>query len=173
MIFNRQSQSREFERLLRENLDTLYRAGLRLTGNRIDAEDLVQETAARAFRSFGQFSSGTNVRAWLLTILRNLFINEYRKKAREWKMRKLLETQPEAPSREVDLPEYVRRALDDLPEEQRLALTLFYAEGLSYKEIAKVLKCPAGTVMSRLHAARKRLIKSAFPSKSSGGGSPK
>lgn len=160
MIFNRQDRNQEFERLLRENLDALYRTALSLTRNRLEAEELVQETSVRAFRFFDQYTPGTNARGWLITVLKNIFINEYRRKTRERHVMESLASELERVKPDVDLPEEVQAALDDLPEEQRLTLSLFYAEKLSYKEIAQIMECPKGTVMSRLHVARKKLMES-------------
>jgi len=125
-------------------LPGLYRAALRLTRNPADAEDLVQEAYLRAYRSFHQFTPGTNLKAWLYRILTNQFINTYRKKQRE------PQTVPD---------EEVRAALEALPETYRAAVLLADVEGFSYKEIAEILEIPMGTVMSRLHRGRKALEK--------------
>lgn len=163
MPFKHQENSDEFELLLRENLDSMYRFALRLTLNRSDAEDIVQEATIRAFRFFDQFSSGTNARAWFLTIVRNIFINDYRKKVLERKMMEELQIslQNELPKEKISLPDSVVAALQKLPEDQRIVVDLFYMEGFSYQEISQVIDCPIGTVMSRLHAARKKLIERA------------
>lgn len=163
VISRRQEPSEEFEKLLRKNLDSLYRTALRLTCNRLEAEELVQEASVRAFRRFDLYRQGTNARAWLLTVLRNVFINDYRRKAKERDILASLQAEPHPERQEMDFPEAVAGALRRLPEDQRLAVSLFYVEGLSYKEIAEAMDCPAGTVMSRLHAARKKLIKSVLP----------
>lgn len=163
MRFRRQHRQEEFEASLREHLDALYRTALGLTRNRADAEDLVQEAALRAFRSFHQFKPGTSARAWLLAILRNLFISEYRRMAREPAWSELSEAIPERRDPPTDLSEAIERAVDALPEELRLAISLFYVEALSYREIAQVMQCPLGTVMSRLHTARKRLQEKLLP----------
>ncbi len=147
-----------FEELLREHLDFLYRCALRLTRQRLEAEDLVQETAARALRHFDRYRPGTNARAWLLTVMRNIFINGYRRKAKERELMRSIEADARVVRKTTELPERVERTLDALPEEQRLALSLFYAEGFSYAEIARAMECPIGTVMSRLHAGRKKLL---------------
>lgn len=163
VIFHRRGPSEEFEKLLRENLDPMYRTALRLTCNRLEAEELVQEASVRAFRRFDLYRQGTNARAWLLTVLRNVFINEYRRKAKERDVLASLQAGPRPERQEIDFPEAVSGALRHLPEDQRLAVSLFYVEGLPYKKIAQVMDCPVGTVMSRLHAARKKLIESVLP----------
>ena len=162
-----------FERDVLPLLSSLYGAALRLTRNPQDADDLVQETYLRAYRGFGGFQEGTNLRAWMYRILTNTFINSYRKKQREpvtvqdgevedWYLYdKLGESGVEA-SAETEvlekLPdEDVQRALEDLPENFRMAVLLADVEGFSYKEIAEILGIPIGTVMSRLHRGRAQL----------------
>lgn len=162
----------EFETVALVHLDALYRTALRLTRNRADAEDLVQEACLRAFRSFHQFNPGTNCRAWLFTILRNAFLNRVRREGRE-----LLEGEstmgdaalenPADPRTARENPEEeffqtvlhgdVDRALKALPLAFREAVVLADLEGLTYKEMAEVLNCPIGTVMSRLSRGRNRL----------------
>ena len=158
-------------------LDNLYPAALRMTRNPADAEDLVQETMMRAYRAFGRFEAGTNLKAWLFRILTNAYINTYRKKQRE--PRKVSQDEVE----EFDLyrelknhdsdigrtPENVvldqlvdsdiLEAIDDLPEQFRLAVVLSDVEGFSYAEMAEIMDVPMGTVMSRLHRGRKALQK--------------
>jgi RNA polymerase sigma-70 factor, ECF subfamily len=161
--------NREFEEAALVHLDTLYRRALRLTHNRADAEDLVQETCLRAFRAFDRFNPGTNCRAWLLTILRNAFLNRIRRSGREIPDGELtsgtrgLESAVEPPTAR-DNPEDeffhtvlngdVDRALKSLPLHFREAVALADLEGLRYKEIAQALHCPIGTVMSRLSRGR-------------------
>jgi len=164
-----------FERDVLPLLQSLYGAALRLTRNPQDADDLVQETYLRAYRGFGGFQEGTNLRAWMYRILTNTFINSYRKKQREpvtvqdgevedWYLYdKLGESGVEA-SAETEVlekipDEDVQRALEDLPENFRMAVLLADVEGFSYKEIAEILGIPIGTVMSRLHRGRKALQK--------------
>jgi len=164
-----------FERDVLPLLPNLYGAALRLTRNPQDAEDLVQEAFLRAFRGFGSFQEGTNLRAWMYRILTNTFINSYRKKQRQpltvaddeiedWYLYdKLGESGVEA-SAETEVlekipDEDVQRALEALPENFRMAVLLADVEGFSYKEIAEILDIPIGTVMSRLHRGRKALQK--------------
>ena len=155
------------------HLDSLYHAALRLTRNQKDAEDLVQETFLRAFRFFHQFQPGTNCKAWLFKILNNTFINEYRKRSKAPPVMDLddvsfrynqgeqeggpLAYNPEEEVFSKLLGEDLVKALDSLPEDFRLAIVLSDIEGFSYKEIAEILACPLGTVMSRLHRGRRML----------------
>lgn len=158
-----------FEREALVHLDTLYRVGLRLAGNAADAEDLVQETILRAYRSWEQYTLGTNAKGWLLTILRNLFINEYRRRTRHPETVDVDTIEPYAvfPDIQDDDPQAtffdhivddeVLRAVDELPEVFKEAVMLSDVEGLSYEEIAKVLDVPVGTVKSRLFRGRRLL----------------
>jgi RNA polymerase sigma-70 factor (ECF subfamily) len=161
-----------------EHMPSLYSAALRMTRNPADAEDLVQETYLRAYRGFGGFTEGTNLKAWLYRILTNTFINRYRAKKRRpeetdfddvedfYLYRRLggLEEARAGRSAEDELmdlfPEAeVKDAVESLPENFRLAVLLADVEGFSYKEIAEILDIPIGTVMSRLHRGRKALQK--------------
>jgi RNA polymerase sigma-70 factor, ECF subfamily len=162
-----------FERDAMPLLPGLYAAALRMTRNPSDAEDLVQETFLRAYRGFGGFEEGTNLKAWLYRILTNTFINAYRKRQRqpvtvseqEVEDRSLFERLGESgPSAESEvlerLPdEDVKEALDSLSEGFRLAVLLADVEGFSYREIAEIMDVPIGTVMSRLHRGRRALEK--------------
>jgi RNA polymerase sigma-70 factor (ECF subfamily) len=164
-----------FEQEVLPLLPNLYGAALRMTRNPQDAEDLVQETYLRAYRGFGGFREGTNLRAWMYRILTNTFINAYRKKQREpitvpeddtpdWYLYDKLggagaEASAESEVLEQLPDEDVQRALEDLPEAFRMAVLLADVEGFSYKEIAEILDVPIGTVMSRLHRGRKALQK--------------
>ena len=158
-----------FESEVLPQLDTLYRVGRRLTGETADAEDLVQETLLRAWRGWAGFTPGSNVRAWLLTILRNTFVSRWRSRKREGISISLDDADPHAIYRAVgsEDPEghffervvdaKVLAAVEALPEEFREALVLSDLEGLPYAEVAEVLAIPVGTVKSRLFRARRLL----------------
>jgi RNA polymerase sigma-70 factor (ECF subfamily) len=160
---------RAFEAEALPQLDTVYRVALRLAGNEAHAEDLVQETMLKAYRSWHQYTPGTNVRAWLLTILRHTFINEYRKARRQAVevdvtrveaftiFEQVQETDPEGRFFDQLVDEEVLGAIDRLPDEFRETLILSDIEGLSYAEIADVTEVPVGTVKSRLFRARQAL----------------
>ncbi len=158
-------------------LDTLYRTGLRMTRSEAEAEDLVQETYIKAFRHRDQFTTGTNLKAWLFRILTNTFINQYRRKAARPETTELGDVDesilyrhmrdvspgsaspdPEAALIDGTLSSEVKEALEALPEKFRTTV-LLNVEGFSYKEIAQMLDIPIGTVMSRLHRGRKFLQK--------------
>lgn len=158
-------RKQEFEELLLENMNTLYNVGYRLTLNHEEAKDLVQETSLRAYRFFHKFEQGTNFRGWACTILRNIFINQYRKKKKEPHkvdydaVQSFVEVPQISGAEEEIFGESVQTSIDALPEDMRTAITLFYVEGFAYKEIARIMDCPIGTVMSRLHMARQLLKK--------------
>ena len=164
-----------------EFMGQLYSAALRMTRNPADAEDLVQETYLKAYRGFGGFTEGTNLKAWLYRILTNTYINIYRAKQRRpdeteldegedlYLFRRLggLEAARAGRSAEDELMDFftdaeVKDAIEALPENFRMAVLLADVEGLSYKEIAEVLDIPIGTVMSRLHRGRKALQKTLY-----------
>ena len=159
----------------------LYSAALRMTRNQADAEDLVQETYLRAYRGFGGFTEGTNLRAWLYRILTNAFINTYRSRQRRPVETDLADVEDmylykrlgtldalvgnrSAEDQLFDLltDDEVNQALEDLGEIFLLAVLLADVEGFSYKQIAEMLDIPIGTVMSRLHRGRKAMQKSLY-----------
>jgi RNA polymerase sigma-70 factor (ECF subfamily) len=162
-----------FERDVMPFLGQLYPAALRMTRNPSDAEDLVQETLAKAYAALHQFKPGTNLRAWLHRILANTFINSYRKKRREpvqdlganfqedWQvgsdplMPPARSAEAEALERLADSD--ILQALRELPEEFRVAIYLADVEGYPYRQIAEMMDTPIGTVMSRLHRGRAKL----------------
>jgi len=157
----------DFEAVTLPHLDALYALALRLTRNGRDAEDLVQDTMVKAFRFFHRFERGTNAKAWLFKILSNLFNNDYRDRSREREVMTDVEDQgafipseprsPEAEAISRRTAAEIQAALESLPHDFRLAVVLADLEELSYREIAEVMGCPVGTVMSRLHRGRKLL----------------
>ncbi len=158
-------------------LDSLYASALRMTRNPTDAEDLVQETMLRAYRAFDRFEEGTNLKAWLFRIMTNAYINTYRKRQREPKKVSTEEVEdfdlyqelknhddqfsqtPERIVLDSLVDSDIIEAIDDLPEQFRLAVVLSDVEGFSYAEMAEIMDVPMGTVMSRLHRGRKALQK--------------
>ncbi len=163
-----------FERDAMPYLNQLYGAALRMTRNPADAEDLVQDTYVRAYSAFGQFTPGTNLKAWLYRILTNAYINTYRKAQRQpqvsdgadvedWQLaRAESHTSSGLRSAEVEaldaMPDsVVTEALASLSDDFRMAVVLADIEGFSYKEIAEMMGTPIGTVMSRLNRARSQL----------------
>lgn len=167
-------RAERFQREAMPFLDQLYGAAMRLTRNPQDAEDLVQETYAKAFAAFHQYQPGTNLKAWLYRILNNTFISNYRKAQRQPKQTDAAEVEDwqeyvaashqstglvsaEAEAIE-NLPDSeIRDALAKLPEDRRMAVYLADVEGFSYQEIAEIMDTPIGTVMSRLHRGRRQL----------------
>lgn len=180
--FKRHTQSKErseFEALTLEHMDALYGAALRLTRSPKDAEDLVQDTFLKAFRFFDSFEKGTNIKAWLFKIQTNTFINKYRRKVKEREV-------AEAPAEDIVLDRFVSseqvralqdpegdffgqllsdevvEALEQVPVDFRMVVILADIQGFSYKEIAEIVGCPVGTVMSRLFRGRRILQKHLF-----------
>lgn len=169
-------KKREFEETALPHIDSLFNFALKLTGDAEEAEDLVQETYLRAYKFFNKYKKDTYIKAWLFSILRNTFINIYRKKKKKLErvdfhgVEQFIEQVIEkgSPLLQSDisdvllkdiLDDEVKASLDALPEEFMDAVLLSDVEGFSYQEIADILKCPAGTVMSRLHRGRKILYK--------------
>lgn len=169
-----ENERRLFEADARPHLDTLYSNALRLTRSPTDAEDLVQDTLVRAYRFYERFEAGTNFKAWLLRIQMNAFVNRYRRSVRERQvfdgamampvgegvmsrasMRGL--TDPDGDAQRKLIAREITLAFDQLSEDARAMVLLADVEELSYKEISEIVGCPIGTVMSRLHRARKQL----------------
>jgi len=166
----------EFAQEAMQYAPQLYSAAMRMTRSKTDAEDLVQETYLRAYRGYGNFTEGTNLRAWLFRILTNTFINTYRSKQRRVQESELGDIEDlylykrisgvDVASRsaedtlfELFTDDEVKNALEALPESFRLPVLLADVEGFAYKEIAEMLDIPIGTVMSRLHRGRKAMHK--------------
>jgi RNA polymerase sigma-70 factor (ECF subfamily) len=166
----------KFADLAMPYMQPLYSAAMRMTRNPADAEDLVQETYLRAYRGFGGFKEGTNLKAWLYKILTNTYINSYRARRRRPEQVDLDDSEdfflfrrlggleaaeagrtPESEVLDRIPDEVVKEALESLPEQFRMAVLLADVEGFSYKEIADIMDVPIGTVMSRLHRGRKQL----------------
>ncbi len=170
-----------FESEMNPHLDALYRNAMRLTGNANDAEDLLQDTYLRAYRFFYQYQPGTNAKAWLFRIMNTVFLNEYRRKARQgetvsydgledfYLYNRLVEDFSGNDRPETDNPEKlvlekldieaIERAIAALPVEFRDTVALATVEEMSYQEIADALSIPVGTVRSRLSRGRKLLQK--------------
>jgi len=175
---SRISQREVFEGDALPHLDALYGMALRLTGNEADAQDLVQDSLVKAFRFFHRFQPGSNIKAWLFKVLVNTFYNTVRKRRNISRLHTEVETTGhielflasattagrDAESGILDrlAAEEIRAAMEQLPEEFRLAVILCDVHDFSYKEIAEILGCPVGTVMSRLHRGRRLLQKALY-----------
>jgi len=172
-----QKRYAEFEKEAVPHMDAVYNFALRMTGDEDDADDLVQETYMKAFRFFDKFESGTNCKAWLFRILKNSFINDYRKQTKEPNKVDYEDVQnfyeniksDEVESRHYELDAFsnlldddVSKAITELPEDFRTVIILNDIEGFTYEEIADFVDIPVGTVRSRLHRARKMLYVQLF-----------
>lgn len=172
-----QKRQREFEKEALPHMLLLYNYAYRMTGNEEDAKDLVQETYLKAFRFWDQYEPGTNIRAWLFKIMKNSYINKYRKATKEPgkvdydEVQNFYETVRDESFESSDLQEHIFEnifedeiieALGKLPDEFRTVVILADIEGLSYEEIADFLDIPIGTVRSRLHRGRKMLRKQLY-----------
>ena len=176
------NRRKEFEDIAMEHIDSLYSMAIRLVFNKEEAEDLVQETYLKAYRFFDTFQKGTNIKAWLFKILRNTFINKYRKAVNlpgevfyedVESVNSNLSYKQESDSGELTdtleskynelgnlMEDDVKRAIDSLPIEYKEAILLSDVEELSYSDIAEITNVPIGTVKSRLNRGRKLLQKS-------------
>lgn len=167
----------EFEQEAIPHMDILYNYALRMTGNADDARDLLQETFLKAYRFWDKYEKGTNVRAWLFRIMKNTYINLYRKAVKEPDTVDYNDIQNfyniirenSADANDLQeklfghlLDDEVTKALESLPEEFRTVVILCDIEGLTYEEIAEFVECPVGTVRSRLHRGRKLLYAKLF-----------
>lgn len=167
-----------FERSALPHLDGLYGTALRMTRNRAEADDLVQDTIVRAYRFWHTFKTGTSIKAWLFTILRNTFISRYHRANRAKSAHSDIQAQmpalgpevavghpdsrmpsPEAAMTRRMTQERIATALEAVPEDYRFAVILADLEGMAYKEIAEIMQCPIGTVMSRIYRGRRLLHK--------------
>ncbi len=165
--------NKEFEREALPHMDALYNFALRMTGDSDDANDLVQDTFLKAFRFFDKFEKGTNCKAWLFRIMKNTFINTYRKKTKEpdkvdyeevenfYENIKASSTDSAHLEKEIYdnlLDDDISSAIASLPDDFKTVIILSDIEGFTYDEIADFTDCPVGTVRSRLHRARKMLF---------------
>lgn len=161
----------EFARQAMPHANTMYAVALRMTGNDKEAEDLVQDAMLRSFRFFEKFTPGTNLKAWLIKVMTNIFLNRLKRIARRPAMvefdaiedlvGEVDEDWADISSTQKDFREYldenVANALDELPVEYRVPVLLMAIDGFSYREIAEAMECPVGTVMSRLYRGRRML----------------
>jgi RNA polymerase sigma-70 factor (ECF subfamily) len=165
-------KQQEFEREALPHMNLLYNYGLRMTNNAADADDLVQETYLKAYRFWDKYEKGTNIRAWLFRILKNSYINRYRKESKEPDtvdyddVKNFYNSIRDESADPNDLQETlfgnlldddVANAIASLPDDFRTVVILCDIEGLTYEEIAEFVDCPLGTVRSRLHRGRKLL----------------
>jgi RNA polymerase sigma-70 factor (ECF subfamily) len=179
MMRRRRKQRNQFEQVALPHLDALYGAAYRLTRNARDAEDLVQDAMLRAYRFWDSFQHDSNCKAWLFKILTNTFINNYQKAKRSREIihaaafeqeavdgvlvheHSASQRDPRGVLLDKTMSQEVADALASIPTEFRMAVVLCDVEGFSYKEIAEIMDCPVGTVMSRLYRGR-RLLKKAL-----------
>jgi RNA polymerase sigma-70 factor (ECF subfamily) len=167
----------EFEAEAVPHMDVLYNFALRTTGNENDARDLLQETYLKAYRFWDKYEKGTNIRAWLFRIMKNSYINRYRKETKEpdkvdyedienfYNLIRAESTDPNDLQQQLYgnlLGDEVTKALQSLPDDFRTVVILCDIEGLTYEEIAEFIECPIGTVRSRLHRGRKLLQEKLF-----------
>ena len=167
----------DFEQEAMPHIDALYNFALRMTGDPEDADDLVQETYLKAFKYFDKFEKGTNCKAWMFRILKNSFINDYRKTSKEpdkvdyddiqnfYETIKSTDIKTQHLQEDVFsqlLDDEISKAITNLPEDFRTVIILNDIEGFTYEEIADFVDCPVGTVRSRLHRARKMLYASLY-----------
>ena len=172
-----QKKQREFEEEAVPHMDVLYNFALRTTGNADDANDLLQETFLKAYRFWDKYEKGTNIRAWLFRIMKNSYINRYRKETKEpdtvdyenvenfYHTIRAESTDPNDLQQKLFgnlLGDEVSKALSDLPDDFRTVVILCDIEGMTYEEIAEFLDIPIGTVRSRLHRGRKLLQQTLF-----------
>jgi len=167
-----EQRKKEFEEVALEHMDSLYNAALRMTRNESEAQDLVQDAYLRSYRFFDKFEKGTNFKAWLFRILKNIYINKYRKESKRPQTVDVSDVEasgdlmstatPEDEIFDKLLDDDITSAMDALPEEFRLTIILSDLEGFSYKETAEILDCPIGTVMSRLYRGRRLLRNSLY-----------
>ena len=167
----------EFEAEALPHMDVLFNFALRTTGNEPDARDLLQETYLKAYRFWDKYEKGTNIRAWLFRIMKNSYINRYRKETKEpdkvdyddienfYNTIRAESTDPNDLQEQLYgnlLGDEVTKALQSLPDDFRTVVILCDIEGLTYEEIAEFVECPIGTVRSRLHRGRKLLQATLF-----------
>jgi RNA polymerase sigma-70 factor (ECF subfamily) len=162
-----EDKNKEFEDIAIQYMDSLYGTALRMTRDESDAQDLVQDSYLRAYQFFDRFERGTDFKAWLFAILRNIYINEYHRASRTPQTVDIYGFEASGILRAATTPEdevfdelfddEITSAMNSLPEDFRFAVILSDLEGFSYREIAEILHCPIGTVMSRLCRGRSLL----------------